>query len=545
MKRATIVAVKCALLIALLVLTNYGLGTRLSVILEGRKYVVLAVLAVIWGLSVLAVLAAAFHPRWPVRLAWAIPIALSSAFAYGYFAAQGAEFFVFDLMNFWTSRHEMGRASEFFAGAFHAAIALFFLGVVAIAMRPALPRRIPAAIQAAMAVLPVLPVALIAAIVVHKSGAGSEGMPKQFSPLSLAAIAAYKLQGGALGEREKVAIAPAAPLSRAIVMLVDESVRSDFVSLQPGNPFTPKLADLRDRWVDFGPSVSSSNCSAFSNALLRFMVDRRNLVHSVHTSPTVWQYAKAAGYRTVFIDGQAGEFRGAGRLQNYMTPSELSTIDNFYQIGSEVPPHSRDDEVMKIVLAEIAVGDKVFVYADKNGAHFPYSMGSPQPESAPKVAAPAGSELAIKQYGDAIRWSTDRTLAQLTNEGDWQGTTVIYTSDHGQNLEPGHLTHCSTYTNIDDREAMVPLLVASGDAGLQQRFAAVAGQHFGNGTHFAIAPALLELMGYRPADIAARYEGSLLTDLSWQPQFVTDDILGLFSDQPAWHTVDPVLMARK
>jgi hypothetical protein len=70
------------------------------------------------------------------------------------------------------------------------------------------------------------------------------------------------------------------------------------------------------------------------------------------------------------------------------------------------------------------------------------------------------------------------------------------------------------------------------------------GNSRGHGSHFAIAPTLLELMGYDPSDISRMYEGSLLSDLPVTPQFVSDDIFGLFSTQPEWHDVDPFVQRR-
>jgi glucan phosphoethanolaminetransferase (alkaline phosphatase superfamily) len=542
-KSGVLLILKCGLLLTLIVLTNHGLEDRLRVMVAEQRLLSLTVFSLIWAVSLIAVLAAAFQPSLVVRLVWAFLLALSSAAAYGYYLVQGSEFFVFDMLNFWAALHEADRASEFYSDAVWSSLAVFVLGMVAIVMPPVRSLRVTRKVRYGLPWLPVLPLLLIAGVVVFREGKGSQAMPSQFSPLSLAAVAAYKVNTGSFEKREAVSITPTRPLARAVVLVVDESVRSDFVSLVPGNPVTPELAKLRERWVDFSPAVSSGNCSHLSNAMLRFMVDRRELVRSVHRNPTVWQYAKTAGFRTVFIDAQPSFINVYGKLQNYMTPAEAALIDRFYTISSAVPSYALDDELVRIAIEEMAVGDRVFIYANKNGAHFPYSDGSPEallPEAARAAKANAGSFAAeIHTYAKAVRWSTDRTMSRLIREADWSDATVIYTSDHGQNFKPGRLTHCTTSPNVDPNEAIVPLMVATGDAKLQHRFEAVAARYPGHATHFAIAPTLLELLGYRPADIAARYEGSLLRDLSWKPQFVSDDILGLFSTRPAWHMVEP------
>src|SRR5581483_4488613 len=119
---------------------------------------------------------------------------------------------------------------------------------------------------------------------------------------------------------------------RRIVMLVDESVRADYIDWTPGNPFTPNLARLKSRLVDFGPAASGGNCSHYSNALLRFAAARHGVGPTLLTNPTIWQYAKKAGFRTAFIDAQAAFNRNPGKLQNFMTTEETRAIDGFHAI---------------------------------------------------------------------------------------------------------------------------------------------------------------------------------------------------------------------
>lgn len=550
-KCSTWFALKCGLLLTLVVLTNHGVTERLQVMLVDERLLSLTIFSLIWLVSLVAALAAAFQPSLLVRLLWAIPLAISSAAAHGYYLVQGSEFSIFDVLNFWAARHEVHRASEFYSDAVWSSVAVFALGIVAIAIPPSIgPWRVRMT-RYCSPWLPMLPVLLIAGVVIARDGKGSQAMPKQFAPLSLAAVAAYKINTGAFEERQAVSMIPGPPLARAVVLVVDESIRSDFVSLEHGNTITPELASLRERLIDFSPAVSSGNCSHLSNAMLRFMVDRRDLVRSVHTSPTVWQYAKAAGYRTVFIDAQPRSHFNAvgGKLQNYMTPAEALLIDRFYKFDSTFPLHAVDDELVRIALEEMSAGGPVFIYANKNGAHFPYSDGSPEglPPDRPQAA---GADARIfttelQTYAKAVRWSTDRTISRMIREADLSDATIIYTSDHGQNFTPGRLTHCTTSANVDPHEAIVPLIVLSGDPKLQNRFQGVAERYRGHATHFAIAPTVLELMGYKPSEIATRYEDSLLRALTWEPQFVSDDILGLFSTQPTWHSANPLLLQKR
>lgn len=531
------IACKCLGLAGLVFISNTGVLARVTFTLSDGRYLTSAIFVTLWTLSLVSLLAAAFQPTLRWRLFWAVPIAAASAFAFGFYRVQSKEFFVFDLLSLWEARHEIGRAVDFYRAAAEQAALLFLAGVAIIAAPPVPQGTWLRAWLHRVVWLPTLPVLLIAGVVVYRDGKGSENLSKQFSPLSLAAVAAVKLSSSESVARRPLTATPSPRLVNAIVLFVDESVRADRVSLEPGNRFTPELARERERWVDFGPSAATGNCSHIANAQLRFMADPRQLVHTARTNPTVWQYAKRAGYRTVYIDAQAGFIRIYGKLQNYMTLSETAWIDRLYKLDETIPTHALDDELLRIVLEELREGGPVFIYANKNGAHFPYRNNYPPNHPSLAPVTPAGADERVAEYDAAIRWSTDRVLAAFTRKADLRDAVALYTSDHGQHFHPGRLTHCASGGNVHPEEGIVPLLVSTGQRGLEERFRRVAAAGAGLGTGFAIAPTLLELMGY---DDEARQSsvGSLLSGLSWKPSFVSDDIFGLFRSDPVWHPVD-------
>src|SRR5688572_21500279 len=96
------------------------------------------------------------------------------------------------------------------------------------------------------------------------------------------------------------------------------------------------------------------------------------------TNPSIWQYAKKAGYRTIYIDGQ----RHDGRLHNLMTVEERAEIDEHIQLPSATRPMDRDIEIARR-LRRIIEDDRqpTFVYVNKMGVHFPYE-GKYPPERA-------------------------------------------------------------------------------------------------------------------------------------------------------------------
>lgn len=268
---------------------------------------------------------------------------------------------------------------------------------------------------------------------------------------------------------------------------------------------------------------------------------REHLGRELLTHPTIWQYAKKASFRTVFIDGQAGFNRNPGKRQNFMTADEVKEIDAPYALDEAIQPPALDDKLLDITLDEMKSGKPVLIYANKNGAHFPYDRGYPDEA---KLFRPTMSEAAgdstqsrVNSFRNVVKWSVDRFFKRLLNEADLKDTVIIYTSDHGQNFNPARLTHC-TVEDPDPREGLVPLFVITGNDALRSKLAAAAEASRGHASHFAIVPTVLELLGYGHDDVEKMYGESLLEKDARDPAFTTGDIFGLFAKQARWHPLD-------
>jgi len=120
---------------------------------------------------------------------------------------------------------------------------------------------------------------------------------------------------------------------------------------------------------------------------------------------------------------------------------------------------------------------------------------------------------------------------------DLKDTAIIYTSDHGQALFNGQLTHCSVKAP-DPREGLVPLLAMTDIAELKTRFERGAHLNKAKASHFAIRPTVLELMGYKPAKIKQLYGPSLFVAGKVNPQFTSGDVFSVFRQQVRWTPLD-------
>ncbi len=534
-------AAKVLAVAGFVLLTNFGFLDRVSLLAQNSRWATLLPFLAVWAVCVAALYVAAFQPRLSIRALWAIPIAFSTACAWSYFEASKSDLNVFDVVSLWSARHEASRAAEFYSSQILPALIVLILGFAVIVSPPAPRGRFARTWLTRFSWVPLIPVIVIAGIIVMKQGGGSQALPKQFAPIAVTAVAAERLATQGSTDRRAVEWTPESNARMPhIMMLVDESIRADFLELTPGSIHTPELAELRSNFVNFGPAVSAGNCSHYSNALLRFAAARRDTIKTVRSNPTIWEFAKKAGYRTVYIDGQAGVMKNPGLLQNFMSVREKRSIDGFYTIQN-VPSDQADFELLKIVEKELKSTEPVFIYANKNGAHFPYDKAYPASES---VYGPTMTETGqdtpytrMASYRNAVRWSVDHFFAEFFKATDLANTAVIYTSDHGQALMAGQLTHC-VVENPDPVQGLVPLMAITGDKDLRQRFEAGAKLNEGRASHFEIAPTLLELMGYREQDVQAFYGESLFTVPVASPAFTSGDVFGLFSDQVNLTPVD-------
>ena len=269
-----------------------------------------------------------------------------------------------------------------------------------------------------------------------------------------------------------------------VVWLVDESVaRGPFASivLPSAAPFEP---------VDFGESVSLGNCSAPANLALRSGVDVRNAGPrlDLRRTPSVWAYARKAGYRTVLIDGQT-----SGAPQNLLLPPERALIDEVRTMENGI---GTDRTIAAALNRQMKEPGRTFTYVVLRGVHFQYRDHFPPgtlPADAPEIA----------EYRAALAWSKRDFFRTLLEGVDRDRAAVIYTSDHGQNLVPGKLPHCSPQKLAS--EYLVPLL-----AFLPESLAA----RYHNPSPHAhsasqVLPTTLEWMGYDPAAVQARYDNDL------------------------------------
>lgn len=254
-----------------------------------------------------------------------------------------------------------------------------------------------------------------------------------------------------------------------IVFIVDESVRGDYLSLNGyTRQTTPFLDDLNKKGFikNWGTAVAGATCSITSNnLLLTGLNELPDLDFKIYKLPTIFGYAKAAGYKNFYFDGQFSQFWN-GKPTDIPDFGEWITAKDIedkisYRIDIDAEIARRVREITKN-----STGN--FIWINKRGVHKPYENAYPNSET---IWLPVSSgddksatyesgddrEALINNYNNAIHYNSQSFFTSLLSEGLAENTFYVYTSDHGQTLrENGAVaSHCSNTKS----EAIVPLFI--------------------------------------------------------------------------------------
>jgi glucan phosphoethanolaminetransferase (alkaline phosphatase superfamily) len=411
--------------------------------------------------------------------------------------------------------------------------------------------------------LPVVSGALVASLIVYTKGA-TQIFPIPFGTFSNAAIVLVSASNSPLNfesaPSRDLAInndvkieSRVHPIFSKIVMIMDESVRGDYLSLNGAVYNTTPFLKATDHLVNFGVASSGANCSEISRTMFRFGMRQSDLPNGWREGlnrPTFWQFAHRAGYKTVHIDAWYGPLT----LGNGFSPAERALIDSNINIINN-PIYLRDQMLVDQLLDTLKDERPAFIYVEKFGVHFPYSDKYPPDFHA--LPTPLGrshadwsvdtilglhrfdyqqlpTEHEIAHYPNAIAWSVDQFFRKLLPAVDLSNTLIVYTSDHGQSLLPGRTSHCSMAQAVPRGEEYVPLFAITSVPEFEQGLEKGAAHGFDQFSHFEIFPTLLLAMGYDPGWVNSSYGPSLMDSRSPDRKFM----IGAPDRQPMMIPVD-------
>ena len=440
--------------------------------------------------------------------------------------------------------------------------ARILVGVLAaLPLLPGIGLRPRAPLPLRWAAIPAGAFAVLLAILFLRGGDGARGLPGAFTPIAYLALATgEELASG--GPRRTVTLAHRPVAARGdLVLIVDESVAARYLDIVDSAGVRTGLLDPPAGIAvhGFGVAASVTNCSLGTNLTLRHGGTRVAYMKINATGPAIWDYARKAGFAPVYIDAQ----RTGGGLQNGMDDAERARIAAFIQFD-DVPVEQRDIAAADRLAALLANGRREFILVNKVGAHFPVHDKYPDSHALHRPALPRGGFLGIADtgkrdgfdgsadqwllyrnaYRNTLLWKVGGFFGRLLAPGTLHGATVIYTADHGQDLNErggsGVHTHCST--DPVPEEGAVPLAVLT-DAGRAGMWPAAAARNRDRASHYQLFPTMLRLMGYAPGAVRAAYgdslEGNLIDELRFNSRFHAR-----LGRKPEWRRIDAAALAR-
>ena len=437
---------------------------------------------------------------------------------------------------FWVERRKLLDTLQTYSEIVPTLIAFAFIALI-FAWRPSL----KISVRGKWNAVACLPIAMVVAMAAYSRG-GTSTFPTPAGVLiRFASAIAFVTKQDEVAESfhaRPVTLRPEEKRFEKIIVIMDESVRAGFVN----SNLMEKLG-----LIDYGTAVSAGNCSHFSRFIFRRGLKPADLPKAfmpyglVSEEPTVWQFAKAAGYKTVYIDAV-----GDAVFHSGMNSDELGYMDERININSR-PAYMRDFDALKRLIEIVSQPGRAFIYLDKQGVHHPYQDKYPANEKlafeGPPVKVPENKDLReyqrdlLGRYNKAVDWSVNRFFSELFAHGLPENTFLIYTSDHGQSLVENNTkwTHCSSGPGTVNGEGLVPLLVYARPDTAFSRLLGEDGKNFaGKYSHFQVFPTLLIALGYPKESVTQSYGSSLLDP----PPFTRQFLRGGDVRQLEWQTVD-------
>ena len=401
---------------------------------------------------------------------------------------------------------------------------------------------------------PICAIGLLTTVLFFRGGEGARALPAPFTPIAYSLLSTGN-SVSVLRRGEPSVTRNAKPVTRDIVLIVDESISPLYLDISSRNGLRTGLVPEPKgvKVTSFGYAAAILNCSAGANATLRFGGRRDNYREMKESGISIWDYARRAGLRTVYLDGQ----RNYGELQNLMTPREKSKIDDFVQLDG-VPIQDRDVTLAAALSSRINNGVPEFIYMNKVGGHFPIHDRFPDQMTVYKPILKRGlyterrdeglqigfqgfdgslSDWARyrNSYRNTLLWNVSTFFERLLTKADLSQATIIYTSDHGQDLhergKPGYGTHCGTEPVPE--EGIVPLVIIEGEQNADMNWSHHLEANHNKTSAYHIFPTLLALMHYDRQDIL-RYYGEPLDQQTNDPMTFNKDYYVLFGREPSW-----------
>lgn len=444
-----------AMILFLLVFEVTLLGTPYrfyfnDVFSRGVGWAVLRVGGVVASLSILALIfRATFAATWAWRIGAALVFGLVVALEYGYVNATGGFLNAHDIRVALADSINRGPMIQLHWSR----LALVPAGVYAVLLALGGPPRAQGHVRRLAAALGLaLTLHSTYAAAIYIRGDEDEGLREELAPPSLSPQAFLRSTTmlvwnrtsrwyfqAQYGGREPVSLNTDIAPTRHVVLVVDESIRGDHLSVNGyARSTTPWLDEMARAGKVANWGVASSATWTSNDSVLCMLTGVTSLPDRARrtlTAPTLFQFARAMGYRTHLFDGGARQLRFGFDFDDLRAIDDWSTRDRF---GNDT---ETDFRIAREVARLLESPHGQFIVVLKRGNHVPYEGNYPATHSTwlpdDRHWQPSDPEdiSFVNTYDNAIRYNVDTFLQLLLGgRSDPDRTVLVYTSDHGQLL---------------------------------------------------------------------------------------------------------------
>jgi glucan phosphoethanolaminetransferase (alkaline phosphatase superfamily) len=346
---------------------------------------------------------------------------------------------------------------------------------------------------------------------------GATQVPVETGPLALATTG-VRYAFSEWQERRQVrptrhaAPAPTRPAADFDVLyVIGESIRAD--RLRTGTyprEVAPRLHALKMPHVEFSNVTSHGDCTGRSVPML--MVQPAAPLHrDLYRRPTLFGYAKQAGYRTAFVNSNENDW-------HEFVDEHIDVLHRNIEPapGDDNWTFRRDTDMLPIIDQLANAPGRQFLVVETYTSHWPYGdryescaqcrVFRPDLVHKPVPFEDSHRAAITNSYDNAILY-LDRFLAS-TLALLHKPTLIVLTSDHGESLgDEGRWGHCSA--GIE--QMLVPLMLIATDERVAREagFDALAARTDMPLSHANILPTLLRIFGYDPGALEFRYAPEL------------------------------------
>ncbi len=346
--------------------------------------------------------------------------------------------------------------------------------------------------------------------------------PRQTIYSPVLSLAATDVRLGVELMRESSATHPtrlsAPPPARAaadfdVLYVLGESIRADRLGANAyAREVAPDLHSLKLPHIVFNNVVSHGDCTGRSVPLL--MVEpTAPLYLDLYRRPTLFSYAKRAGYRTAFVNANDNDWKefvddNIDLLRRNAAPGA----------GSDRWVFRNDAEMLPVISAIANAPNRQFLVVETYAAHWPYAdryascpqcrVYRPDLSSGTLPFAAVNRAKITNSYDNAVLYY-DRFVSKLIGALK-KPTLIVLTSDHGESLGEGdRWGHCSAAV----AQMLVPFMLIATDESVSRAvgFGDMARKVDYPLSHANIFPTLLRILGYETTALEYRYAADLST----------------------------------